>query len=536
MNNVLILNLGTDKDILLSSHLISSFKEEYPNSNISILTYKDQEHVAKVLDGVFKIYTIDADFMQKVMENPLYSDAFAVNQFAKDIEDVSKTHWHKIINYSNDNASAYLMNSFTTDQVIGSYINNNGAAQVTDQWSNYQNYVMTRMGRFPISVASVRNHMAMTPTYSDVEKIKINPEYLFVANQNFSRIRQMNGGNAKHVVGVNLEVGYDGLGLDENCIREVIEALDESQDYKVVLLTSGKSYQKEMVNRLNAHFNNSLISINVDSGALSSVITNLDALVSAANNQMMIADALEVKIIEVKDDSTINFQSPSTENEGNFIIYKNQPEALASDIILALNEMFETELPISALNSDNPTYLSIQDDYGTYFTQVRGNLSIADEINYHLIRSIHFEILGYPKNEELIKHIKANTDSADMIQYCNSVKGELTEAVKVLLSTLRSLKGAGTSQTNLNNFISYLDELMNMGTKDTIVGSVIRMFEGQIENINSSSAEENMKDIETNLFTLKGHLQIVTNVMSELMDDKNVNEKSTREVGGEANT
>lgn len=526
MNNILLLNLGTDKDILLSSHLISSFREEYPNSNISLLIYKDQEHLAKLLNGVYKIFTIDADFIQKVMENPLYSDAFALNQFANDIEEVSKTHWHKIINYSNDNASAYLMNTFTTDQVIGTYINERGTAQTTDTWSTYQNYVMTRMNRRTLSLASVRNHMAMTPNYSDVEKVKIDQEYLFIANQNFNRIRQMNGGNARYVIGINLEVGYDGNAIDEGCIREILEAIEESEDYKAVLLTSGKSYQKEIVNRLNAHFNNSLVSINVDSAAISSVISNIDALVSTANNQMMVADALEVRLIEIKDLSQGQFITPTTENEGNYVIYKSQQGAIASDILLALNEIFETELPVTVMNSEHPTYVSIQDDYGVYFTQIRGELNISSEIDYHLSRSIHFEILGYPKNEELIKHIRENTDRAEITKYTNNVKTELTEAVKILLSTLRSLKGANSSKTNLNNFITYLDQLMNMGANDTIVGSVIRLFEGNIENITSTSADDNMKDIETNLFALKSNLQVVTNVISDLMEEKSTTQKT----------
>jgi len=518
MNNILILNLGTSKDLIMSSHLISSFKEEYPNSNISIVTYKEHAQIAKILSGVHTIHTIDSDFMQNVVNNPLYSDAFALNQFAQDIEQISQTTWHKVINYSNDTASSYLVNALNTDGVIGTYINANGTAQATDKWSTYQNFVMSKMNRLPILIPAVRNHIAMTPMYTDVEKIKINSEYLFVANQNFTRIRQMNGGNAKYIIGINLEVGYEGQTIDENAIKEIIEAVEESEEYKTVLLTSGKSYQKEIVNRLNAFFGNSLITINVEAEALSSVITNIDALISTANNQMMIADALEIRVIEVKNAIT-NFKTPSVVNPANYVVYANDNNSIGSDIILALNEMFETQLPITAMNSVNPIFISIKDDYGVYFTQIRGELDILQEINYHLARAIQFEIMGYPKNDELVTHIKNNTLAADIASYSNEIKTELTEAVKTLLSTLRSLKSANSSKTSLNQFINHLDQLITMGAKDSIVGSIIRLFEGNIENISSTSAADNMKEIETNLFALKSNLQIVTNTVAALTED-----------------
>lgn len=529
MNNILILNLGTSKDLLMSSHFISSYREEYPNAQISILTYEDNKELATTLNGIKSIFTIDSDLMQSIASNPLYSDAFNINHFVSSLAPVMKTQWDKVINYSNDKVSSYLINVIPCETIVGTHINTSGVAQTTDQWSTYQNHVLSGMDRPGIAIPSIRNHMALTPTYSSLEKIKIDPEYLFVANQNFTRIRQMNGGNAKYVVGINLEVGYDGSTLSEDTIAEVIEAVEESEDYKAVLLTSGKSYQKEVVNRLNQQFNNTLVSINVESAALSSVITNLDVLVTSANDQLIIADALEIKLIEIKDDYK-KASSLIPVNEGNYIVYNQNNNLAASDIILALNEMFETQMPISALNSTNPTYVSIKDDYGVYYTQIRGELNVAAEINYHIMRAIHFEVMGYPKNEDLFKHIKENTDKDDLNTYVQQVKSELTNSVKILLATLRSLKSAGTSQSGLNSFINYLDQLMKMGSNDTIVGSLIRLFEGTVENINSKTAEENMKEIESNLFGLKSNLQTVSNAMGFLLDEGVKSEETKVEI------
>lgn len=518
MNNILILNLGSSQDILMSSHLISSYREEYPNSQVSILTYEANAQLAALLSGVSNIYTIDADLMKTIISNPLYSDGFAVNHFSSSLAPLMETKWHKVINYSNDKVSSYLTQAIPTDQVIGSYINKNGVAQTTDQWSTYLNNVASGMSRSTISIPEIKNHMAMTPTYSEKEKIKIDPEYLFVANQNFTRIRQMNGANAKYIVGINLEVGYDGSSLSEETVAQVIEAVNDNEDYKAVLLTSGKGYQKKIVNNLNKSFNDSLISINVETGALSSVVTNLDTLISAANDQMIIADALEINTIEVRDNAN-QVTTATSMNEGNYIIYNHSNNDVSSDIILALNERYETHMPISAMNSVNPTFISIKDDFGVYFTQVRGELNIQAEINYHIGRAVHFETLGYPQNTELLNHIRNNTQESDLNDYSHQVKSELTNTVKILLATLRALKGATSSQSSLNNFINYLDQLMKMGSNDTIVGSLVRFFEGTVENINSKNAEDNMKEIETQLFGLKSNLQIVSNSISTLLNE-----------------
>ena len=53
---------------------------------------------------------------------------------------------------------------------------------------------------------------------------------------------------------------------------------------------------------------------------------------------------------------------------------------------------------------------------------------------------------------------------------------------------------------------------------------VIKFFEGSIENIDSTSIDENIKEIETHLFSLKAHLQIISNFTSSLVEEKVINQ------------
>ena len=159
-------------------------------------------------------------------------------------------------------------------------------------------------------------------------------------------------------------------------------------------------------------------------------------------------------------------------------------------------------------------------------TQIRGKLDIQKELRYHMERSIHLQTMGYERNEDLITHIRENTEGAQITEFVNNLKSELTTTVKVLLATLRSLKGVKSSKSNLNNFISYLDTLITAGREDTFIGSLIRNFEGQIENIEANDIDTNMKMIENHLFELKNNCQYVTNMMTDLLSDSMTKEST----------
>jgi ADP-heptose:LPS heptosyltransferase len=527
MKNILLLNLGSSKDIIASAHLISSYKLEYPEAKISMMIYEKNLAIASILENIVKIYTINSEFISTITQNALYPDSFAINEFGNNIEEAMNCEWDTVLNYSNDNASAYFAKALNTKEIVGSYIDGTGTARTTDKWSTYQNYVLTKSQFQTIPVAAVRNHMMLVPLYNDLEKIKLEAEYLYVANQNFTRIRQMHGSKAKYVIGLNLEVGYCGYALNVETLSEIIENLEESSEYKVVLLTSGKSYQKEIVNTLNEKFNNSLVSINVDSVAISAVITNLDAIVSCANNQLAIADALNVKIIEIKNYE--NKITPTSIGTESFIIYAKDIKNLASDVLLALNEEFETELPIAILNSENPTYLAAQDNYGVMYTQIRGEMNIQRELRYHIERMSHFQVLGFDKNVELLENIKAHSKKEDIHEFTNELKSDLTNTVKFLLAALRSLKGVKNSQSNVNSFIGHLDQLIQAGNQDSIVGSLVRVFEGNIENIQANDINQNMKEIEERLFELKSNLQLITNTITDLLTESVTKDKTNNE-------
>lgn len=519
MKNILVINFGKENEIITSSYLIGALKENNPHAHIHLLTYSAHVEFAKTLNGIHTIHTIDSDLIQNILKNPLYSDAFAVNSFMDIIAPIQSLEWEQVVNYSNDQVSSFLISAINAKEKSGTYINHYGVAQTDDKWSLYQNYVASGMSRAAIDKVTIRNHIVKAPFSYQSERFVNNPDYTMVASQNFSRIRAMKGTNQAFVVGISLAAGFDGHQMTTEQYADLIEAIEESDDCKAVLLLDGKNYQRELANELNYQLGNSLVSINVDTVALPSVLSNIDMFVSPANHQLAMADAMDVKCIEVRECNANHLRAQSIASE-NYLIYAKEDKTLVSDILLAINEEYGTQLPVTSLSSTNPTYKVLHDDYGPFMTQIRGEINIKHELRYHIERSYFLQILGYDQNAELFEHIRENTDQEVLGSYIQELKSELTSTVKVLLATLRSLKGVKSSKTNLQSFIGYLDTLMSAGKTDSTVGAIIRYFEGQIENIQETDVDSNMHTIENRLFELKSNLQLLTNIMSDLTTDK----------------
>lgn len=519
MSKVLITLFGSEADVLKASHFINSLTKENPHSEVHVLTYKEYEHVISLVSNISKVHFIDRNFITSTKENKLFSDAFAINCLFDSIKECAEYEWDKVINFSNDNVSSYLVSMIDTKETLGTTISNIGSPLTSNNWATYLNFVNSQKSVHVISNNQVRHHIANMPYYKEGNKIKINEEYSTIANQNFAKIRKSKptAVNA-NIIGISLAPSSTGQEIDFHSLCEIIDTLESSERFKPVLIITGSQQEKDIANELNYKFDNALVSINTDLTAYPSVIMNIDALISARNNHLTIADTVETRIIEVVPNAE-ELTATSCVNPGNFIIVQSGIENIVNDVNYILNQEFETDLPVASMNSINKTYAQIEDDYGTLTTQIRGELNMLQEIRYHIERYFHYQLMGYEANNELISHIKAHTQKEELNQFVGQVKDELTNTVKILLATLRSLKGVKQSKSNLQNFIGYLDNLILKGKTDSITSGAIALFEGHIENINTADSEENIKSIETNLFSLKNNLQILANILTDLVTD-----------------
>jgi ADP-heptose:LPS heptosyltransferase len=450
MSKTLIPILSNKNDIFSASHLIGSIAKENPHTEISILTFKDLADNFSVIANISKVYSIDREFISSINDSALYSDSFALNKFFESIQECADTEWDQVINFSNDETSSYLCSMFNAKEKAGTTISNFGSPTTANTWSTYYNFVSPQMEFDVIARNSIRHNMSCVNYITDTTKIRVNEDYAAVAASNFTKIRKTKDTTSNaNIVGISLQKSFQDKTLDFNSVVEIIETLETSDNFRAVLILSGSKEEKEFANELNYKFNNTLISINADLTASPSVLMNVDFLITTNNEHLIIADALDTKIIEVRPE-TNGRENSSVVNPGNFVIFQKDITPISNDVVLILNEEFESELPISSMHSENSTYAHIEDDYGVSMTQIRGQIDIQQELRYHIERCYHYQLLGYPINNELIGHIKDNTNKEELNSFVAQSKDELTETVKVLLATLRSLKGVKQSKNNLN--------------------------------------------------------------------------------------
>ena len=531
MSNILITCFNSEHELISCANIIGAMKESDPNANIDLVTNKAYASLANIINGVSMVHTIDTETVGSIFQNQLYSDAFAINQFVEDIKIISAKQWDQVINYSNDEISSYLISALNHKDIVGSFINERGSVTFSNDIAIYQNFVATQQIKHPIDRVSIRSMMLGLPLKTDYIKVRTDENYSVVAAQNFKRIREMKGSAGTFVVGLNLETGIDGYSLDIETYAELIEAIEESNDYKVVLLLNGKNYQRSLANELNAKFDNSLISINIDITALPAVIGNLDAIVSTANTTLALSDIMEAKCIELRKAEKII--TPMSTGEQNHVIYINDESSVSSDILLSLNEEFGTELPIDRLTSTNKVYQMVWEDGAPFASQIRGDLDIQSELQYHVSRAYFMQLFSNKKNQDLLNHLREHTQEEELQRFVINLKSELTSTVKLLLAALRSIKGVKSSKNNLNSFIVALDNLIQVGKSRSLAGDAVRFFEGKVENIQTTDIDSNIKAIEDKLFELKNELQVMMGYMSDLTSSQNqatVANKTSKEV------
>lgn len=519
MTKVLLISLSNDKEIIESSFLINSLKKQNPHKEISILTYSDLSPIANLLVGIENIYTINRNEITNLFENKLFSQGFAINKFFDDLEKVSKTQWNEIINYSNNNITTYLATYLEKDQVYGTTFTNNLLKNWSCEWEAYECFY-ERNYQSPIPSSFTKHFINNTHFFTEGSRLKINSDFNSIATENFKRIRRNKGENSCYIVGISLMKNTSSNRLDIQSLVQMIETLDQSKHYKPVLILGTEAPDKEICNQLNSKFNNQLISITADSDAITSVVSNIDILISTNNIHVNIAQALHIPTIEVIESDAI-----TTINMANSYYIRSNVLKFHDEVAYILNNIFENELPVESISNQSKVYQSICDEYSTYYTQISGELDVQNELRYHVSRAYHFELMGESMNRELLSHIAIHSDRTELLNFIDYNKDELTKCVKSLLATLRSLKGLQQSDDNKRNFVQYLDQLLSYANSKSLVNAPILIFAGKIENLQSTSVEFNLKEIESLLFNLKNKLQKLTNIFEVLIGQEKINTK-----------
>lgn len=524
MKNALFTLLKNDIENIKNARVINAYLKNNPHTRASILCYEETKESAGLIKEIENVYTLDRDMISTYLNGEIYPDVLACNIFTDNLNQVINTEWDVVINLSNDNVSAYIVSALNTKEVIGSHIGNFGSVVTTNEWNTYLNSVCSRESLRTISLTDIKSNMLLSPIDTEADILKIDAELAKTANLNFSKIRASKNNGDTKVIGLSLTDGVSKEYIDTNSLVEIIDTLEASEEYKVVLISDGAEYERETVNELNKEFNNSLITINAQKSALSAIMSNIDGLISCSNYAVAIGEACDAFVIELVNEGNQEI----LEKEGNFVVQTK--EGFVDDIIYLLNTRYDTVLPLQSAQTNNSIYETLRDDFGYFKSLVHGDVELDKELNYHLKRCYNFALMGYPVNHELLRNLKEKIPQEKLMNFIEVNKEEITLYVKTLLGALRSLKHTKETGTNTEKFIKHLDVLISSATDKTLASGALGLLDGRIENITSTDARENINQIEKYLFELKSDLQALTNIFGELVSST----KRTRENSQEA--
>lgn len=512
MKKVLIINLGSANDVMESSALVSSILNVNPHEQIHYLCKDTHKHVAKIINGLETVSSLSVDELETILNNPLYSDAFALNKLTENLSELLDSKWDKVINYDNSSLSAYICAALEKDHLIGAEVYKNGNVITSNEWAGYQNFCLDQKERLNIDKITMRHHIANTSFSNSNKRIRFSSDFNLIANQNFQRIKN-NDGIDYHFIGFYIPTSNES-SLNIETLKSSIRLCESHKEAKPVLIHNGCNYSIEVIKQLNSSFNNSLISVHADTEALPSVLSNLKVFISERGYVSIMAQALNIGTIEISNLKPVKYHFSGMSKA--LIIDNSNSSFEFYDLAYCLNHFLGSNSLDDEMTA-SPIYTTESDDYGFLISQINGPICIEDEINYHIRRALDFQLLGFKTNANLINHLKECTSSEVLKKYNLEHKEVLTTVIKTLLGTLRSVKTALSSKEGMQHFLINLDKLIQFNKNDNLCSVAVGLFEAKVENITGTQIEENLQAIEKHLFELKNDLQQINLFLDSLI-------------------
>lgn len=545
MKNILIINLRRIGDVYTTGHLINSLNTSSNSSNVSLLVYKESEKAASNLKNIKNLFSIDRKEIITLKTNKLFSDGFALDQLFEQINEIKKQKWDEIINYSNDLVGAYLCSYLksSTDKVIGVHFNEQRNVVTSNDWELLFNDVLPVVKYAPIHFVDCYHKMMGIGHKTEGEKLITNSEHNAVAFSNMNTIRQSNklSSSAAKIVGIQLKTADRSKDIPENIIIDFLTLFQDNNELIPVLLIAPTKDEQRYASQINEHFNNELVVIEADLQAVSSVLMNIDLLVTPDTAIKHIADLTETPVLEVslghapflKQGSYLQGSMVLTSliTERNFIKSQegNSNEAnmkiSAQDIMSSVLYYFSNIKSVRPRLSDDVTLYGCSfDQLGARYSVIAGSIDAQTEIHRLMSRQLINVIYDQNESNDIYEEI-SNFGVTAATTWIAKEKSNITTVMKDLLGTLRSLLQSLENRKSSREFVMNLGKLIGHSEGSSITQIPTTMFKTKIEAINAKTFEENAKEVEVLLYELKSDIQKILFCIKQLEENVHVQKK-----------
>jgi ADP-heptose:LPS heptosyltransferase len=533
MEKVLIVNLRRLGDVYSTAHLINSIAQDR-NCEIEILVYKESEKAAKNLARVSKVHTIDRHELSTIMTNKLFSETYALDNLANSLNEIRNTSWNTIVNFSNDIVGSNICSSLrsTTEKIVGISFNENRNVTTTSTWEIVFNDVLTTVDQSPIHFVDCYHRMMGISNATTGNKIITNSAHdeNAIASMTNIRANYAEGKTNAKVIGIQLFTSKQSKNISKGTIVQYIQLLKNSGDFIPLLLIAPNNEERNYANQINEEFNSDLIVVEADLTAVASVLSNIDLLVTPDTVIKHISDLIECPVLEISLGEA-PFLKQGSYNEGNLILtdvlnnraFNRNSESTTTNI--TANDIYASTVYYFAktknikpkLSSDVTLYKCNRDHIGATYTPVAGTIECYKEFERLMSRQFLISLLDNSISNEIYTDL-VGFGIPQATNWCNKEKGIITEVMKDLLGTLRSLLQSLENKRSSRDFIINLSKLMAHCDSSSVTQIAVIIFKTKIEGINARSFEENAKEVELLIYELKSYLQKNLTCIKQLED------------------
>lgn len=531
MKKILIINLRRLGDVFSTAHLINSLTANGENQ-VSLLTYKESSKASHLLKNVNKVFEIDRKELITLKTNKLFSDGFAFEQLFNQLSTIKTQEWDQIINYSNDVVGAYLSSYLKNSckQVIGVHYNAQRNVVMQNEWELLFNDVLPVVKYAPIHFVDCYHKMAGSTLVKDGEKLNTNPKYNEMAFNSINAVRKAHNsfeGQCK-AIGIQLKTADASKDIPEATLHELVDLIRSHEELIPFLLIAPNDDERRMAENFNSAHNNEVVVVEADLQAMASVLMNLDMLITPCTAIKHIADLTETPVLEVSLGHAPFLKQGSYSKESLILtdVISNreftkanapsQTSITALDIMSCMLYTLTRSKAIKPRLSNNVTlYQSSFDQMGIRYTPIAGTVNTKIEI--HRLMSRQLINTWFEQNPDMhIYRDVCNLDLHTATEWTNTEKAVVTNVMKDILGTLRSLLQSSESKKSSKDFIMNLGKLISHIQSESLVQIPVSMFKSKIEAINVKTFEENTKEVEMLLYELKSDMQKILQCLQEL--------------------
>tara|TARA_R110000868_G_scaffold55424_6_gene172336 strand:- start:9818 stop:11452 length:1635 start_codon:yes stop_codon:yes gene_type:complete len=519
MNRILIVHLKRFGDLISAGQTITAIKAKHPHAEVSLLCFEEFSSVARLIPGLKKTYTISRNTLLTLKNGKLYNTGFALEELRLRLMPLIESPWDKIVNLTNDLASAHLCSWIACHDLNvsleGISIDQHGLAVSSNNWASVFNDVLPQAGlNSPFNFRDVWAKM-MNVSDQGVAPLLTNPRNEETVSRNFQTLRR---GNIK-VIGIQATCSVEGKGLGAELVARLAEEIS-TDGHRPVLLIAPNELEREFASQILEQIEYQPIVVESDFTALSSVIRNLDLLITPDTVTKHFADAHGTACIEVSLGSSPVFKQATMNPKSVLLSSKDRSlnQVSADDILSATTFSLSNGKTKLELGQHTTAYRPVKIADTTAYQVIGGSYNQDDEFNRHATSAL---ILKMDQSEDsfvddyALLAIKAATSAKSFTNWIEQTKEQSAMTMKDVLHAIRALLQMSENPRKSAEFIESLDRLF-ANTEYLLPANVaVHFFKSKVESLPPSSFQQNTKSIEEFLFKLKGDLQHTMNLLSQ---------------------